>query len=235
MKELEDQSWFPDSLRNFQTEYIGYVVTRFNIYGPFIKIFQEKKAGLMYDLCSGCGQPALSIFKQSKNFQKLSLSDKFPYAFGSEYPDVEYIKESKDVLNMDFEAGKTYTMFNAFHHFSEDEQRTICLKIREANASAYFVEILFPSLLHLSKILIATTVGVLILSPFIKPFSWKRILFTYIIPVNILTISIDGIISVLKSKTVKQYQKTLKLSGLNVFEIKHFLAPLLVIQIDESN
>jgi hypothetical protein len=136
---------------------------------------------------------------------------------------------------MKFEAGKTYTMFNAFHHFSEDEQRSICHKITNANANAYFVEILFPSPLHLLKTFIATTIGVLFLSPFIKPFSWKRLLFTYIIPINILTISIDGIISVFKSKTVKQYQRSLGNNKVNVFEIKNLLAPLLVIQINESN
>lgn len=235
MKELEDHNWFPTSLRNFQTEYIGYVVKQFNIYKPFIKNLSQKKGKSMVDLCSGCGEPAASIFNESNAFEHLTLTDKFPSLHFQNRSNITYSQESKDVLEMDFEAGKAYTMFNAFHHFSEDEQRTICNKINKANASAYFVEILFPSPLHLVKTLFATTVGVLVLSPFIKPFSWKRILFTYLIPINILTISIDGIISVLKSKTVKQYQSILNNKDINVFEIKNIVAPLLVIQINESN
>jgi hypothetical protein len=235
MKELEDHSWFPNTLRNFQTEYIGYVVSRFRIYDPFIKTLPKTKGKSMVDLCSGSGEPALSIFIESNAFSGLTLTDKYPLSIFKNGNNIEYLQESKDVLDMIFEAGKTYTMFNAFHHFREDEQRNICCKIKEANASAYFVEILFPSPLHLVKTLFATTLGVLVLSPFIKPFSWKRLLFTYLIPINILTISIDGIISVIKSKTVKQYQSALKMDNINVFEIKNIVAPLLVIQINESN
>ena len=235
MKELEDHKWFPSTLRNFQTEYIGFVVKTFNIYKPFVKTLPMHADKSMIDLCSGSGEPALSIFNDSNTFNDLTLTDKYPPIHFKSTNKIEYKQEPKDVLNMDFEAGKTYTMFNAFHHFNADEQKSICSKIKEANASAYFVEILFPSPLHLIKTLFATTVGVIFLSPFIKPLSWRRLLFTYIIPINILTISIDGVISVIKSKTLKQYQNILKMNGLKVFEIKNFLAPLLVIQINESN
>jgi hypothetical protein len=36
--------------------------------------------------------------------------------------------------------------------------------------------------------------------------TWRKLLFTYIIPLNILTISIDGIISVFKSKSKNQFK-----------------------------
>jgi hypothetical protein len=235
MKELEDHKWFPNLLRNFQTEYIGFVVKQFNIYKPFIQILSKHTNQSMHDLCSGSGEPAVGIFTKSNAFKNLILTDKYPPTHFKDRTNITYLQESNDALCMKFEAGKTYTMFNAFHHFSEEEQRSICHKITNANASAYFVEILFPSPLHLIKTLFATTIGVLVLSPFIKPFSWKRLLFTCIIPINILIISIDGIISVFKSKTVKQYQRSLGNHKVNVFEIKSLLAPLLVIQINESN
>jgi hypothetical protein len=235
MKELEDHKWFPNTLRNFQTEYIGFVVKTFNIYKPFVETLPTNNGKCMVDLCSGSGEPALSIFNSSNAFSDLLLTDKYPLAHFKNSNNIEYKQESKDVLDMVFEAGKTYTMFNAFHHFNADEQRNICSKIKDANANAYFVEILFPSPLHLIKTLFATTVGLVILSPFIKPFSWKRIFCTYLIPINVLTISIDGFISVMKSKTVKQYQGMLNMNGIKVFKIKNLLAPLLVIQINESN
>jgi len=235
MKELEDHKWFPNTLRNFQTEYIGFVVKTFNVYMPFVKTLPSKQGKSMVDLCSGSGEPAISIFTDSNGFSDLTLTDKYPVSHFKNGETIRYLQEPMDVLNMVFEPGKTYTMFNAFHHFNAEEQRRICAKIKEANARAYFVEILFPSPLHLIKTLFATTVGVVVLSPFIKPFSWVRILFTYFIPINILTISIDGFISVMKSKTVKQYQSILNMEGIKVFEIKKLLAPLLIIQINESN
>jgi hypothetical protein len=235
MKELEDYKWFPNTLRNYQTEYIGFVVKQFNIYKPFVKTLPKQMDKTMFDLCSGSGEPAASIFVESNAFKHLTLTDKYPFAYYQNGANINYIQESLDVLKIEFKAGNTYTMFNAFHHFSEDEQRVICSKIIEAKADAFFVEILFPNPLQLAKILTATTLGVLFLTPFTKPFSWKKLFFTYIIPINILTISIDGIISVFKSKTVKQYQRTLNNNRVNVYEIKSFLAPLLVIQINESN
>ena len=236
MKELEDHQWFPQLLRNYQTEYIGYVVSRFQIYQGFIELL-KKTPNTQFDLCSGSGEPACSIFKQSGAFTHLTLSDKFPHKAFKDQAKIRYLQTPLDVLNMEFERGQTYTMFNAFHHFTEQEQVDICQKISEAKASAYFVEILFPTPIHVIKTLFATTLGVLVLSPWVKPFSWKRLFFTYLIPINPITISIDGFVSVLKSKSLKQYKKLLQLDGskLELFKTKHLIAPLLIIKINESH
>src|SRR5687767_7800452 len=80
VKELEDQSWFSPMFRNFQTEFIGFVVVNFPVYRVFVK--QLKKLSLpsypMIDLCSGSGEPAITIFKKSNCFSRLILTDKFP-------------------------------------------------------------------------------------------------------------------------------------------------------------
>jgi hypothetical protein len=53
----------------------------------------------------------------------------------------------------------------------------------------------------LLKIIFTTTIGQIILTPFVKPFSWMRLVFTYIIPINLFTITWDGVVSVLKSES----------------------------------
>jgi len=55
------------------------------------------------------------------------------------------------------------------------------------------------------KIIFTATVIQLLTAPFVKPFSLLRLLFTYIIPVNLFTVAYDGVISVLSSKTAAQY------------------------------
>lgn len=70
----------PFHFRDLQTEFIGFVVAKFNIYGTFITHLQSSALPQvpMADLCSGSGQPAISIFRQSRCFSRLTLSDKYP-------------------------------------------------------------------------------------------------------------------------------------------------------------
>jgi hypothetical protein len=236
LKELEDYDWFPKIFRRYQTDYIGYVVARFNIYGPFIN-YLKNQGPLpveMHDLCSGSGEPAISIFKKSGLFSALTLSDKYPVQNFSSEKSIRYIGESMDALKEPFRKGKLYTIFNAFHHFSDTEKQKITTNIIASDAKAYFVEILSPSLFTLIKILLATTLGTLLLTPFVRPFSWKRMFFTYLLPVNIFTIAYDGIISVMKSLSVSKYRKLFNLQAekVKVFKIQKGLSSLIVIQVN---
>ena len=54
---------------------------------------------------------------------------------------------------------------------------------------------------------------------FVKPLSFARLFFTYIIPINLITVTYDGIVSVLKSKTVRHYETLLKNSSTQTFTI----------------
>lgn len=223
MKELEDYSWFPLILRKFQMDFIGYVVTKFHFYDVFIQHVQKQNLGnpIMYDLCSGSGEPAMYIYSKSKCFNDVLLSDKFPSSDNIIFA---------DVLDMNFQKGYCYTMFNAFHHFTDEEKIKMIQKIKDSGANAFFVEILEPNFLFFLKVTALTLIGNLFITPFIKPFSLTRILLTYIIPVNLITITYDGIISILKSKSVNQYKELLP-NYVNIFQLKKRLSSLVVIEI----
>lgn len=231
MKELEDYPWFPSLLRQYQMDFIGFMVCTFNIYKPFVQYLNSLKTNsILFDLCSGTGKPAIHIFKQCKKFNHLILSDKFPNTL-KDTSNIIYLKPSVDVLSLKFEPQNTYIMLNAFHHFSDIQQLKITEKVKENNAQLFIVEILEPSFICFIKILFATTIGVLLFTPFIKPFSLKKWLFTYIIPINIFTICFDGLVSVIKSKNNQQYQKLLQQPQVNVLYFKNYLASLTVIHI----
>ncbi len=234
MKELEDHNWFSPRLRNFQTEFIGFAVVKCRIYDQFIECIKSLSlhSRPMIDLCSGSGEPAITIFKKSGCFSRLILTDKFPGKNVQTNDRISYDRSSTDVLQMEFQSGNYYTMFNALHHFSDADKIMLAKKIRSANADAFFVEILEPHLYCFIKILLGCTIGSLLFTPFIRPFSFTRLFFTYIIPVNILTITFDGIISVFKSRSVNYY-KTLfaNQDSIEVSRIKSNLLPLIVIRI----
>lgn len=232
MKELEDFEHFPAILRQYQMEYIGYAVRIAGIYNPLISCLKKQgKRQTMYDLCSGSGQPAQSIYNKSGAFDKLILSDKYPEVIRIEKNNTNCEVIRTDALKTEFEKDTTYTMFNAFHHFSHQEQIVVLKKISASGARAIFAEILEPTPLCFIKILIATIPGPLLLSPFIRPFSLLRLL---MIPLNIITIATDGIISVFKSKSAKAYQK--KFQSLNlpvkVLKMKSRFGSIIVITVN---
>ncbi len=235
MKELEDYYWFPPVLRNFQTEFIGFVVARFKVYDVFIQHLKTLQLSMLpvTDLCSGSGEPAISIFRKSNCFSRLKLTDKFPSALKIKDDKIYYEMQSTDVLEMEFKPGTCYTMFNAFHHFTDEEKVKIAQEIQNSGSAAFIVEILEPTVFCLLKIFLTTTMGSLVLAPFIRPFSLKRLFFTYILPVNIITITFDGIVSVFKSRSVKQYQDLFanNAHAIKIFRLKNGLSPLIIIQI----
>ena len=235
MKELEDYNWFPTVLRNFQTEFVGFVVFRFNVYNAFVQHLKILLLPVqpMTDLCSGSGEPAISIFRKNNCFSHLTLSDKYPNSLQLRDDKISYETQSADVIEMEFKPGIYYTMFNAFHHFEDKEKLKIVQKIQASGSVAFLVEILEPDIVCILKVLFTTTIGCFLLTPFITPFSLKRLFFTYLFPVNILTITFDGIVSVLKSRSVKQYQKLFINYGnaIKVFRLKSGLSPLIIIQI----
>jgi len=237
VKELEDYSWFPSVLRNFQTEFIGFVVSRFNVYDAFIKHLKalSRSQQSMTDLCSGSGEPAITIFRKSNCFSHLYLSDKYPGDFTTTETTISYEMQSADVLRIEYKEGTCYTMFNAFHHFTDEEKVSIAQSIQHSGSDAFIVEILEPNFIVLLKVLFATTIGSLVLTPFMTPFSLKRLFLTYILPVNILAITYDGIVSVFKSRTVKQYQDLFADTGkpIHVFRLKSSLSALVVIHIQQ--
>jgi hypothetical protein len=235
VKELEDYPWFPPLLRNFQTEFIGFLVARFNAYGAFINYLNslsipEKQ---MVDLCSGSGEPAISIFQKTNSFNRLILTDKYPNP--SSYPgkNITYLPGNMDVLEMKFEPGTCYTMFNSFHHFDTRNKLKIIYRMQNRKARGFFVEILQPTVGCFLKILLLTTLGTILFTPFVRPFSFKRLFFTYIIPVNVLTITYDGIVSVFKSCTVSTYRKLFAGYGdsVKVFKLGKGFRSLVVIQV----
>ncbi len=211
IKELEDYSWFPPILRKYQLDFIGAMASLAHLYHPIGSIVANSmKSGMLTsvrDLCSGSGTPAIYVHNLSHCIQFTELTDKFPAEekFHSANG-ISYEPKSVDVLTHPLDNKKLYTMYNAFHHFSEKEQQDILTQFATTKTNFIFVEILEPTIVSAIQVFVASTIGQLLITPFIQPFSIVRILLTYVLPINILTVLIDGIISVINSKSVKQYQ-----------------------------
>ena len=223
IKELEDYNWFPKIFRRFQMEYIGSIIQWVHFYQPIVPVLkillEQNNVNTIHDLCSGSGLPAVYMQEQMGDKYATILTDKFPDSSFVNTSMVNYLKQESDVMELLPEDGKCYTMYNAFHHFSYQQQQQIIQKLQTANTPFVFAEILESDVFTLIKIIFTTTVLQLLTAPFVRPFSLLRLLFTYIIPVNVFTVTYDGVVSVVKSKTVKQYQKLLQEVTISSYEL----------------
>ncbi len=238
MKELEDLPWFPSVLRNDQTAFIGYVVNRFRVYRPFVRHLRSLTLAptLMVDLCSGSGAPAVRIFRECGRFTRLTLTDRFPAQWYSRDERIDYDQRRVDVREMPFAPGCCYTMFNALHHFTDAEKVQVVQRINASGSDGFLVEILEPGFRNLLKVLLTTTLGTLLFTPFIRPLSVRRLFFTYIVPVNLITITYDGVVSVLKSRTPEEYRTLFAEQGaaVEVMRLAEGISPIVVVQIRPS-
>ncbi len=207
LKELEDYPWFPSYLRKIQLEYVGWISVQLRLYHPLLKLLQQFPSNKWIDLASGSGWPAFYLQKNASHQIHYTLTDLYPESVSNEVSKhVNVEAEPFNLLDFQLEAGKQYSMFNAFHHFTTAKQKEIIKKIIEAKSSCMIAEVLEPSWLCFLQV----TLAAFIVQPFtawaIRPFSIVRMITTYIIPIQMITVAWDGWLSVLKSKSLSQYK-----------------------------
>lgn len=238
LKELEDYHWFPPVLRKYQMEFIGILVSQWRLYDRVVDIIRDdlKKHSIneIEDLCSGSGYPAVFVHNNlAKHGLITILTDKFPQK-AEKRTDIYYHPEANDINNLKISSQKYYTMYNAFHHFDTKDQKEMLQKVISAHGQMLIVEIVQPTFLNFILVTLASTFGVLFTVPMIRPLEWKRFFFTYVFPVNILTVLVDGYISIFKSKTKKDYIKWIAahFDNTEMFTVReHFTFPAHIITI----
>jgi hypothetical protein len=235
---LEDQPWFPQWMRRQQMEFIGFVVSAFGLYKPVIPLLtdmlQNADSQHITDSCSGSGGPMLYLAKRLPTHARITLTDLYPQAIAQLPNNVQYHNAPLNLLTEALPNSGIVTMCNAFHHFSPAAQTGFLKKMAYQHRPVLVVEILRPNLLCALKILFTTTIGQFLLAPFVKPFSPKRLLFTYIIPLNLFTITWDGLASVAKSASFAYLQKLAKACSTTSYQFTCYrlgslLSPLYVV------
>jgi hypothetical protein len=93
------------------------------------------------------------------------------------------------------------TMFNAFHHFAPDDAVSVLRDAAREPQPIGIFEIPDRRWLTLLSMLFLTPLIVLVIAPFMRPFRWRRLLWTYVLPLVPLTIWWDGIVSQLRAYT----------------------------------
>ena len=208
LKELEDYPWFPSYLRKMQLEYVGWISVQLKLYRPLLKEIIKFHSNQWIDLASGSGWPAFYLQKNASHQIHYTLSDLYPDSVSNEVKkQIEVEREPLNLIDFQPETRKQYSLFNAYHHFSSAQQKQLIKKMKEANASCIIAEVLEPSLLSFIQVTLAAFMVQPLTAWAIRPFSILRMITTYLIPIQLVTVAWDGWLSVFKSKTAKHYKE----------------------------
>jgi len=207
--EFEDFSWFPDWLRTSLTNLLVVLIKMMGVHHVLAKRIGEvlKSQGLsqVVDLGSGAGGAmplVLESLKTENQNAQITLTDLYPSASSIEtlnkIDGITYLEESVDATNFSSAPGGLKTMINCFHHMRPEQARKIVESAFKTKQPFLIYElgdnkiplIVWWLLLPLS--IIVMIIMVLFMTPFVRPLTFKQILFTYLIPIIPVFYAWDG-------------------------------------------
>jgi hypothetical protein len=210
--ELHDQPWFPAIFRDGLTDALQSVLNLGAVYAPIAprlgRAITASGAQRVVDLCSGGGGPwswlQKSVGLQQGAAVEVWLTDKFPNLGALERARmasrgaIRYCDQPIDAARVPAELTGFRTMFTSIHHFPPAEAEAV---LRDAVDARQGIGIFDTCTRHPLTILLVWVVPVaaLLTTPFLRPFRWSRLFWTYLIPVIPFALWFDGVVSCLRS------------------------------------
>lgn len=216
--EFEDQTWFPKLLRNYGTDFLQFLSNQTKMYKPVIPVLrkglEKSKTNQIIDLGSGGGGGLIWLNAELKKDipdLAITLTDFYPNIPAFELTkkkaeNFDYIEKPIDARNVPNELKGLRTQFLSFHHFKPDDAKQILQNAVNSNSSIAIFEAQERSIPSIIAMLFSP-ISVLLTTPFIKPFKIGRIIFTYLLPIVPLFVLWDGIVSSLRTYSVKEMNR----------------------------
>ena len=212
LREFHDQEWFPQLLRDYVTDGLQFILNFARIYRPIVPRLNDAiraaKPPALVDLCSGGGGPWPWLRGLVKNSGGLPidvcLTDRFPNipAFArlrvQSGGQINFYPEAVNAESPPSELLGFRTIFTSFHHFQPRQAQAILQQVVNARQGIAVFE---PAQRRASTILstVFMLLGGLAAAPFIQPFRFSRLFWSYVIPVIPMVLFYDGIVSCLRA------------------------------------
>jgi hypothetical protein len=210
--EFHDHPLYPGFLRDLFTDALQAMWNTMAIYSPIATRLQQaiatSGAERIVDLCSGGGGPWLRFSREiqcsGRACPLVLLTDKYPSRSairsdqGTTVDGLSFYPHPVDAMEIPADLTGFRTIFSTFHHFDPAEAHAILKSAFEQRQGIGIFEAAKCSLRTLASS-IAVPLLALRLAPRIRPFRWKRMFWTYCLPVIPLTLWVDGILSCLRS------------------------------------
>lgn len=181
------------------------------------KALKHEGSDRIIDLASGGGGGLIWLnetLRENSPELKITLTDYYPnlsaFAYTKAQADnFDYVEEPVNALQVPENLKGVRTQFLSLHHFKPSEARSILQNAVDAKSPIAIFEAQersLPSVLAM----IFSPITVLLTTPFIRPFKPGRIIFTYLIPIVPLFVMWDGIVSSLRTYSVKEMEELIE-------------------------
>ncbi len=205
--ELGDQSWFPNELRRDGMELLAAMEDFAQSYRDSAKILSDLGGDSIVVLAAGSGggiQSAVPHLKATITFTDLYPDERF-----HETDQVKYERGPVDATNVPSHLKGTRAIYTAFHHFKPELARKILEDAVRAKEPIAVFEVTERNVRSLILIWILPFLT-LAITPFIRPFRWSRLLWTYLIPAIPLFVLFDGFVSCLRTYSKEELEAMTK-------------------------
>ncbi|MDX2245744.1 MAG: hypothetical protein SF052_03145 [Bacteroidia bacterium] len=228
--EFEDFPWLPNVIRTGVTNLIvvfhKLAGTAEVIADLILNVREKYNFTQITDLGSGSGGPMLEVIQKINAGDKhskmnLVLTDFYPNPAivdkinKQKLPNIRYQDTSLDATQINTAPDGLKTMIASFHHMKPATAQKILQSAQHSRQPILIYELAknnIPILLwwlFLPLSLVILIVMCLIMTPFVKPLSFKQILFTYLIPIIPLVYAWDGQTSLMRTYTFEDIESLL--------------------------
>ena len=191
--ELHDLPWCPQSLRDALTDFLAFTLRLGKTYQPAApmlrRAIQRTGATRVVDLCSGAGGPWSWLAREVG--VPVLLTDRYPHRGAALY----HVPVDARAVPSGLKGFRT--LFTSFHHFGPADARAILANAVRAGQGIAMFEAVRRN--PVDFVLVALTwLGIVLATPFVRPFRWSRLFWTYLPPVLPLVGTFDGLVSCLR-------------------------------------
>ncbi|QCX02216.1 hypothetical protein FGM00_19615 [Aggregatimonas sangjinii] len=229
--EFEDFDWFPNWLRTCMTNLIIILSKMIGVAevlaGLVTKTLKEQNQSQIVDLGSGSGgvmPEVLKMVQKTPGLENASmlLTDLYPNPifirkFNKSTTDaIEYSKVPIDATDISKAPTGLKTMINSFHHMPPEAAKSILDSAQKNNEPLLIYEMAenkMPLLiwwLLLPFSLVILIIMVLFMTPFVRPLTWKQLVFTYLLPIIPICYAWDGQASLPRMYSFKDIDQLLE-------------------------
>lgn len=225
--EFEDFLWFPHWIRVRMTRLIivmhKMLKTGEELADLLAKTLKKTNSTQIIDLCSGGSGPmpeAMELLKKNHGIENvdLTLTDLYPNLTIAEKINsqsgsrINYETTPVDATKIGSERVGLRTIISGFHHMDPNKARLILESAFNDKQPICIFEISdnsFPAFLWWTAFPI-NIITCLFITPFVKPFSWQQLVFTYLIPIIPICFAWDGAVSNARTYTLEDMDELLE-------------------------
>lgn len=205
-------------------DFLRFMISKLKAYDAALPLLQELLIKTdqrhLTDLCAGAGG-GIQVIQEDLSQRmgtpiQVTLTDLYPnldayrYLHAKSGGAINFIKEPVSATAVPDNLTGVRTIFSSFHHFRPVQAQAILQDAADKQAAIGVFEGASKSWVELLLLWLIFPIIILLVTPFIRPFKFSRLFFTYVLPLIPIGIIWDGTISLLRIYTPQMLDQMIK-------------------------